>query len=181
MRVVSYNILDGGEGRADPLAEVIVAQRPDVVVLVEADQLPVVERIAGRLKMNFVHAKGGAHAGAILSRFPIRDSINHAALTDQLKNSFVEATVIDLDGEWTICGLHLTAHAREENERARERELAFVLDRLSSHRSANRRHVVAGDFNANAPYQQIDISKTKPRTQEDAKANGGEIPRRVIQ
>ena len=31
MRVVSYNILDGGEGRADPLAEVLIARRPDVV------------------------------------------------------------------------------------------------------------------------------------------------------
>ena len=34
MRLVSYNILDGGEGRADPLAEVIEAQRPDVIGLV---------------------------------------------------------------------------------------------------------------------------------------------------
>ena len=34
MRIVSYNILDGGEGRADPLAEVIEAQRPEVVALV---------------------------------------------------------------------------------------------------------------------------------------------------
>ena len=36
MRIVRYNILDGGEGRADPLAEVIEAQRPDLVALVEA-------------------------------------------------------------------------------------------------------------------------------------------------
>ena len=46
MRLVSYNILDGGEGRADPLAEVLLAQRADVVVLLEADQISVVERIA---------------------------------------------------------------------------------------------------------------------------------------
>src|SRR3954465_8241228 len=119
MRIVSYNILNGGEGRADPLAEVIIAQRPDVVVLVEADQLPVVERIAARLKMDFVHAKGREHAGAILSRFPIRDSINHAALTDQIQNSFVEATIVALDVTWIVCGVHLTAHAREEKERER--------------------------------------------------------------
>ena len=38
MRICSYNILDGGEGRADPLAEVILAQRPDIVAIVEAVQ-----------------------------------------------------------------------------------------------------------------------------------------------
>ena len=38
MRIVSYNILDGGVGRADPIAEVLLAQRPDVVGLVEADE-----------------------------------------------------------------------------------------------------------------------------------------------
>lgn len=27
MHIVIYNILDGGEGRADPLAEVLIAQR----------------------------------------------------------------------------------------------------------------------------------------------------------
>lgn len=54
MRIVSYNILDGGEGRADPLAEVIQAQRPDVVALVEADVPATVERIARRLSMDFV-------------------------------------------------------------------------------------------------------------------------------
>jgi endonuclease/exonuclease/phosphatase family metal-dependent hydrolase len=102
-------------------------------------------------------------------------------MTDQLKNSFAEATIVAPDGEWIVCGLHLTAHAREENETERERELSFVFDRLSSNRSANRRHILAGDFNANAPYQRIDIAKTKPRTQEDAKANGGQIPRRAIQ
>ena len=58
MRIVSYNILDGGEGRADPLAEVIEAQRPDVVALVEATDLTVIERIARRLGFDYVHAPG---------------------------------------------------------------------------------------------------------------------------
>ena len=45
MKLVSYNILDGGEGRADPLAEVIESQSPDIVVLIEADNPDVLERI----------------------------------------------------------------------------------------------------------------------------------------
>src|SRR5918992_885674 len=71
MRIVSYNILDGGEGRADPLAEVIEAQRPDVVALVEAEDLTVVARIARRLKMDFVHAPGNSHASVLMSCYPI--------------------------------------------------------------------------------------------------------------
>jgi endonuclease/exonuclease/phosphatase family metal-dependent hydrolase len=180
MRIVSYNILDGGEGRADPLAEVILAQRPDVVVIVEADQLPVVERIATRLDMDFVHAPGRQHAAAIMSRWPIQDSINHSALRGH-DFSFAEATIVASDGPWTIAAIHLSPHAREENEKTREKEIAIVLDRFSTHRRDRKRHILAGDFNANAPYQHIDIAKTKPRTQEDAKANGGVIPRRVVQ
>src|SRR5947208_12803681 len=84
MRVVSYNILDGGEGRTDPLAEVILAQRADIVALVEADNLAVLERIARRLSMDFIHAPGNKSASALLTRWTLRDSINHAPLTSKL-------------------------------------------------------------------------------------------------
>ena len=64
MRIVSYNILDGGEGRADPLAEVILAQRPDIVALLEADDPAVLEHIAQRARMDFIHARGGRKPAA---------------------------------------------------------------------------------------------------------------------
>src|SRR4051812_32888412 len=166
MRLVSYNILDGGEGRADPLAEVILAQRPDVVALVEADHLFVLERIAARLSMDFIHAPGNKSAAALLSRWPIRDSINHAPLHREMEKSLLEATVIEPDGkgagrEWTIGVAHLHARATEHDERQREQEIEVVLDVFARHRSANRPHLLAGDFNANAPYQQIDPAKLK--------------------
>src|SRR4051794_12127129 len=136
MRLVSYNILDGGEGRADPLAEVILAQRPDIVALVEADHLAVLERIAARLSMDFIHAPGNKSAAALLSRWPIRGSINHAPLHGELEKSLLEATVVEPDGrdgtgggrEWTIGVAHLHARADEDDERQRERVLAIVLD-----------------------------------------------------
>jgi hypothetical protein len=83
MRVVTYNILDGGEGRADPLAEVLEAQRPDIISLVEADVPAVVERIAKRLSMDFIVAPGDGHCSALLSRWPIQQTINHAALNQR--------------------------------------------------------------------------------------------------
>src|SRR5690349_19589705 len=110
VRIVSYNILDGGEGRADPLAEVIEAQRADVVCLVEATDLSVIERIANRLKMDYVQAAGRKGASALLSPFVIGESINHALLHKGLSKSLLEATLIDPDGaEWVIGVLHLHA------------------------------------------------------------------------
>jgi endonuclease/exonuclease/phosphatase family metal-dependent hydrolase len=182
MRIVSYNILDGGEGRADPVGEVIEAQRPDVVALVEADDLTVVARIARRLTMDYVHAPGRSHASALLTRFAIRDSINHALLRDGMSKSLLEATVIDDRGaEWTFGVLHLHAHAAESDETERERELAVVLDVFAPHRAAGRPHVLCGDFNSDSPVQKIDPEKCKERTRRLWRENGGHLPRRVIE
>jgi endonuclease/exonuclease/phosphatase family metal-dependent hydrolase len=181
MRVLSYNILDGGEGRADPIAEVIEAQRPDVVALVEAEDLTVVERIARRLRMDYVHAPGRTQASALLTRFAIRDSINHALLRDGMTKSFLEATVIDdAGGEWSLGVVHLHHYARESDETTRERELAVVLDVFAPHRAANRPHILCGDFNADAPDQKIDPQQVKQSTRDAWHANGGHIPRRAI-
>ena len=182
MRLLSYNILDGGVGREDLWTAVIEAQRPDVVALVEADDPGVVEHLAGRLDMDFIHAPGNSHASALLSRTPITATVNHALLREGLEKSLLEATVRQPDGaELTIGVVHLHAGAYEADEAVRERELAVVLDVFARHRAAKTPHLLCGDFNANAPYQQIDPSKCKPSTRKAWEANGGGVPRRVVQ
>jgi exodeoxyribonuclease III len=182
VRIVSYNILDGGEGRADPLAEVIEAQQPDVVALVEADNAAVVERIASRMKMDFVQAAGRRHGAAILSRWPILESINHSLLHEIFSDCVLEATLsTPLGQEWTVAAIHLHPRARFEDEARREQEIDQILKIFAAHRAENRPHLLAGDFNANSPIQTIDPLKCKPRTREDIAANGGEIPRTAIQ
>src|SRR5690242_1768110 len=183
MRLVSYNILDGGEGRADPLAEVVLAQRADIVAIVEADNLATLERIASRLNMDFIHAPGRKSAAALLSRWPIARTINHALLRDGLEKSLLEADVVEPDSNrtWTVGVVHLHAKATEDDERIREREIEIVLDVFAEHRDKRRPHLLAGDFNANAPYQKIDPAKCKPATREAWEKNGGKLPRRVVQ
>jgi endonuclease/exonuclease/phosphatase family metal-dependent hydrolase len=184
MRIVSYNILDGGEGRADPLAEVILAQRPDIVALIEADDAAVVERVANRAKMDYIHGKAGKKGAAILSRWTVRETVDHAYFLPEetAPKSLLEAKIIGPDGaSWLIAAIHLTARAMEADEQKREREIAAVLERFKHHRDANRPHLLVGDFNANAPYQEIDPQKCKPATREAWVANGGRIPRRVVQ
>ena len=180
MRLVSYNILNGGEGRADPLCEVILAQRPDVVVLVEADDLGVVQHIARRLNMDYVHASAGTHAGAILSGWPIASSINHTRDGRHWMNALVEAHVVDPVGvEWPIVAVHFAAHASEEREQLREKQLDALFERIKH--LNDRPHILAGDFNSNTPSQQIDPTRCSPRTQQDWHDNGGVIPRRIVQ
>lgn len=182
MRIVSYNILNGGEGRADPLAEILIAQRADIVVLVEADDLAVLQRLAKRLDMDFIHATGNSSAAALLSRWPIFESINHAPLQPKISKSLLEAAIQEPDGPiWSMGIVHLHAHARQADEHKREEELQAVLGVFDSRRRSALPHLLLGDFNSNSPVQQIDPSACKPSTQKEWIENGGQIPRRVVQ
>ncbi len=182
MKIVSYNILEGGVGRADPLAEVILAQQADVVCVIEADDPAVLARLRHRLKMDCVNATAGRDAVAIFSRWPIVQSIDHAALNSAFTGSLLEAVVVDPAGvKWPIGAVHLSAKATEAAEQKREDEIGFVLDAFASYREHEQPHFLAGDFNANAPGQQIDPSRCKPATQKAWEENGGRIPRRVVQ
>ena len=183
MRVLSYNILDGGADRADLLGRVIEGQRPDVVGLVEAADELGVATLADRLGMDFIQGVGNkpGSASALLSRFPIRHSINHAPSHAALTKSLLEAAVVDPAGnEWTLGVLHLHARATEADEDVRERELAEVLEIFRRHREANRPHLLMGDFNANAPYQAIEPTLCKMSTRKAWHENGGKLPRRAI-
>jgi len=178
---MSYNILDGGVGRLEQITAVIRGQRPDVVALVEADDPNIVEQLAVALEMDFIHAPGNSKASALLSRFAIAQTINHAPLHPELSKSFLEATVLQGDGEWVVGVVHLHARATEADETIRQREIDCVLNIFRPHREARRPHLLAGDFNANSPIQQIDPRRCKLSTREAWKQNGGQIPRRVIQ
>ena len=78
MRLVSYNILDGGEGRTEALADVIESQRPDVVAMVEAENSAVVEQIANRLKIfTFGIERDRIKSAWVRQGEPARNAIAH--------------------------------------------------------------------------------------------------------
>jgi len=182
MRVTSYNILDGGIGRGDPLAEVLLASKADIFVLVEADDETVLAHLAKRLGADFIAAPGHGHTAAVLSRWSIVQTVNHALLAENGPRSLVEAVVRRPDGrEISIFGLHLSARAYEADEARRLGEIEALLKITQPLRDAGRPHVLAGDFNSNSPVQEIDIAKCKAKTREAFAANGDQIPRRVIQ
>jgi endonuclease/exonuclease/phosphatase family metal-dependent hydrolase len=181
MRLISYNILEGGLGRADPIGEILQAGNPDVCVLLEADDLALVDRLANRLHMDYVHALKAGHGGAVLSRFPIRDSINHALLVPAIVKTFLQVTLQFPGGHpLVIFAVHLHAHAHPEDEQTRLRELNAILSVTKPLRDAGKPHLLAGDFNANSPTQRIDIAKVKPSTRQAMEANAGHLPREAI-
>lgn len=181
MRLVSYNILDGGIGRADPIAEILDAAQADIVALLEADDRWVVDRIARRLKMDVAYAQGKRHRSAILSRWPIAWSINRALLQDAITNSFVQAEIIDPSGmAWNVSAVHLHPHGTLADEAVRLGELAAILETLRPLREHATPHLLVGDFNANSPIQRIIPENCKPRTRKHWEANGGMLPREAI-
>lgn len=182
MRIVTYNLLDGGIGRADPIGEVLEAQRADVLVLVEADDDFVVDRTARRLKMDAIVAPGHGHRIAVLSRFTMVQTVNYALVCPDPPRSCCEAIIrLPTGVELPVIGLHLHARANESDESRRQQEIACVMHATHDYRTQNRPHLLAGDFNSNSPIQEIDITRCKESTRKAYADNGNQIPRRVIE
>lgn len=185
VRVVSYNVLDGGTGRADPLAEVVLARRPDVVVLVEATDRDVVDRLAWRFKMDALLAEGAGDAVAVLSRWPVLRAVNHALVTPGAPRGALAVEFgVPGGGRLGVMGVHLSPRATIEQEQRRVAEVGVLLEIARGWRQAAGGpvpHVIAGDFNANSPHQIIDLSACKQSTRESALRQGGEIPRDAIE
>lgn len=76
VRVASLNLMSGGVGRADPIAEVLLAQESDVLALSQAVDDDVFNRLRNRLSMHAVRFGGVA----LLSRGPIAACVDFNAL-----------------------------------------------------------------------------------------------------
>lgn len=157
MRLLTYNIREGGVGRAEDIAEVIRAAGPDVVALQEARDPVVVERIARLGGFRFFGSRW-SHSTGFLSHVPVlghqwrhpprtRHALLEVRLGDGLPRLFV---------------LHLRAWFSKWTERQRARELRGLLDGIQEQLIREERafafHVLAGDFNALAPGEVLDAS-----------------------
>jgi len=181
VRVVSYNILSGGVGRADPIAEVLLAQRPDVVGLVEASDPEILDRIAWRLGFDYVSppSPDGVWGSALLSRYPVLESTNVTALRDDGPRSFLWATLDHPAGPVDVGVLHLVSKPRPKREKKRLKQLEVVFDVVGP--AIGRPRLLVGDFNAASPDVKFDASKTPARHREAIDEQGGDVPRAAIQ
>jgi exodeoxyribonuclease-3 len=157
VRLLTYNIREGGVGRAEQIAEVIGAANPDVVALQEARDPAVLARIAAIGGFRFSGSRP-AHSTAFLSRVPV---LNYAwRHPPRTRHALLEVSLGD--GLPRVFVVHLRAWFSKWTEERRARELRGLLDgiraQLVREEHAFAFHVLAGDFNALAPGEHFDPS-----------------------
>lgn len=157
MRFLTYNIREGGVGRAEQIAEVIKAARPDVVALQEARDPLAVDRIAKLAGFSFSGSRR-SHSTGFLSNVPV---LNYAwRHPPRTRHALLEVSLAD--GFPRLFVLHLRAWFSKWSERQRARELRGLLDgiqeQLKKEQHAFAFHILAGDFNALAPGERFDPS-----------------------
>ena len=157
MRILTYNIREGGVGRAEELADVISAANPDFVALQEARDPSVVERIASLTGLRFSGSRP-SHSTGFISRMPV---VNHAwRHPPRTRHAVLEVSLAD--GLPRVFVVHLRAWFSRWSEQHRVRELRGLLEgikeQLIREQHAFAFHVLAGDFNALAPDEHFDPS-----------------------
>jgi endonuclease/exonuclease/phosphatase family metal-dependent hydrolase len=179
MRLLTYNIRQGGAGREEQLAEVIRGANPDVVALQEATEPVVVERIAALAGFPFFGSQRG-HSTGFLSRVPV---INHAwRHPRRTRHAILEVSLgEDLPRLFVV---HLRAWFSNWTEQQRLRELRGVLagiqEQLKREKDAFAFHLLAGDFNALAPGEVFDSSPMPAWIRGMVWLNGRDIARHTI-
>ncbi len=146
LRVMTYNILEGGGERLPYIRDVIRGQSPDAVAIQEANDRELIETLARDLEMRLVYGEANsAFNMAWLTTLPILRSANH-------RLPELRKTLLELEVEWEgkplrLYNLHLRANPEDEDQRMKE--LQAVL-RVIGPASAEPRLFV-GDFNALGP------------------------------
>jgi endonuclease/exonuclease/phosphatase family metal-dependent hydrolase len=180
VRFLTYNIREGGIGRAEQLAEVISDARADFVALQEARDPATVERIAALADYTSFGAQPG-HSTGFLSRVPVLDfAWRHPPRT---RHALLEVSLAD--GMPRVFVLHLRAWFSRWSEQQRARELRGLLDgirqQLLREENAFAFHVLAGDFNALAPGERFDPTPMPAWIRGMVWLSGRDIARSTIQ
>jgi len=154
LRVMTYNILDGGENRESHIQQVIQAAKPDVVILQEVFTTEFLKSLSESLDMAFYIGMGNKQRKvALLSRLPVRTFNSYHPLFPIWRN-FVNAE-IEYESNKTIrlIGVHPMANLGLVFEMWRLWEAKYIINHLQDFQ--NMPFLIAGDFNAIAPKDKI--------------------------
>lgn len=174
LRLLSYNIKYGGRGRERALAEVIRGAAPDVVLLQEATDPRVIEVLARETALPHWGSRPDFSMG-FLTRIPVAHHEWHQP--GGARHPFLELVLEGVDCR--IFGLHLVAWFSKWTERKRARELRALLDGIRQHQDGF--HLIAGDFNALAPGELLEVQKMPRWIRAMVWLSGNDIARDTIQ
>jgi endonuclease/exonuclease/phosphatase family metal-dependent hydrolase len=173
-KLLSYNVRHGGAGRERPIAAAVREADPDLVVLQEASDPRVVERLSAETGL----AHWAAHRGrsvAYMSRARVARHEWHRP-----RGSRRHFMVIEPEGlGFTVFGIHLSAVHSFWTEQRRMRELRSLLAWVGARAASF--HVMAGDFNTLAPGELLDAQKLPPRLRALVWLSGGRVRYQTIQ
>jgi exonuclease III len=160
LRVITYNILDGGVGREGFILEVLRTLHPDIAILQEVMDPATASEFAKALNLEFYFAKGNTKRHlALLSRLPIISA--HSYHPFPIYTSILEARFEYASNQYlAVFGVHLVAQPFILFELWRQWEVKRLLQRLRSNGSDL--CLIAGDFNAIAPHDPV-ATKFWPR------------------
>ena len=173
-RILTYNIRRGGKGREAALAGVVRACDADLVVLQEAIDPTVVERLAALAGME-QHASRAGQSLGFLSRHPVKAFGWHRPRIS--RHAFLEIELPQHPAR--VFGVHLSAVHAAWTERRRTEELRALLRAIRQHQDGF--HLLTGDFNTLAPGELLDFTKLPRRLRALVWLSGGRVRWRTVQ
>jgi endonuclease/exonuclease/phosphatase family metal-dependent hydrolase len=174
LRLLSYNIRYGGVGHEDSLAEVLRAAAADVVLLQEATDTRVIERLAREAGYEAWGCQPRMSTG-FLSRIPVEEHAWHRPAA--ARHAFLELVLAG--GAPRVFVLHLSAWFSKWSEARRTREIQALLLSIKQHQDGF--HLIAGDFNALAPGARLDVGRFPHWIRAMVWLSGRDIARSTIQ
>jgi exodeoxyribonuclease III len=156
LRVMTYNILDGGENREVHILEVIETAKPDVVILQEVLTEDFLKFLSQSLGMNYYIGSGNKKRRvALLSKLPVRTFKSHHPVFPIWRN-FIDAEIeYESNKAARVIGVHPIANLGIVFEIWRLWEVGYVINHIRNFQ--NESCLVAGDFNAIASKEKIKI------------------------
>jgi endonuclease/exonuclease/phosphatase family metal-dependent hydrolase len=174
IRLLSYNIQYGGRGREERLATVIKAADPDIVMLQEATDRNVVQRLASLTGLQNWDSRPNFSTG-FLTRLDVE---GYKWFTPRgTRHAFLNLAIVSPDIR--VFGLHLSAWFSNWSERRRRAEIRAILESIREHQDGV--HLIAGDFNALAPGEVLQASRMPNWIQAMVWLSGRDIARHTIQ
>ena len=161
MKVMTYNILNGGVGREQDILEVIQSVQPDIAILQEVYTPDFLQDLGMALNMEPFFASGNKKRRvALLSRLPICSASSHHPFFPIWRN-VVEAEIEYQPNKILyVFGVHPKASLGIVSEWQRRWEAKHILKCVSPY--LNRPCLIVGDFNAIAPGDSI-MTNTMPQ------------------
>lgn len=179
MRLLTYNILEGGVGRTEALCKVIYQAQADIVALQEVCDETFFYNLARNLDYPYRilgYGNQGFHVG-LLSRYPIIRSAIHSD-DEVFRHSLIEAqleTPLGLVGTFVA---HLHPYYDEAAEDKRLIEVQTILNYMQPYDEGL--SLVAGDFNAVEPGVNLNLCRWPRHCRERVEAQGGDMRRDTV-